>query len=171
VYGGKNINSYGQVGLTKLRTASNGDHNQSGRRLGQGHTIDVVEQRSVSGMRTLASEKNYTAGYPKTTKVEVAHSMQKKGSGSLMDNIETILGEKPGQNKASFTIGIGSTRSTKVGGVTKPRRIPGNTKVVDVENLPSDISDDEWGEIQKFGHKLHEDQIRRQKAEHENRVK
>ena len=55
--------------------------------------------------------------------------------------------------------------------MTKARRIPGGNKVVEVENLPSDISDDEWGEIQKFGQKLHEEQIRKQKADHENRVK
>ena len=33
----------------------------------------------------------------------------------------------------------------------------------DVEDLPSDISEDEWGEIQKFGQKLHEEQQRKQK--------
>ena len=32
-----------------------------------------------------------------------------------------------------------------------------------VEDLPSDISEDEWGEIQKFGQKLHEEQMRKQK--------
>jgi len=29
--------------------------------------------------------------------------------------------------------------------------------------MPSDISDDEWGEIQKFGQKLHEEQLKKQK--------
>lgn len=42
---------------------------------------------------------------------------------------------------------------------------------VDVERLPSDIGEDEWGEIQKFGQKLHEDQIRRQKENHERQKK
>ena len=31
-----------------------------------------------------------------------------------------------------------------------------------VEDLPSDISDDEWGEIQKFGQKLHEERQRKE---------
>ena len=29
--------------------------------------------------------------------------------------------------------------------------------------MPSDISDDEWGEIQKFGQRLHEEQQRKHK--------
>ena len=32
---------------------------------------------------------------------------------------------------------------------------------MEVENMPSDISDDEWGEIQKFGQKLHEEQLKK----------
>ena len=30
-----------------------------------------------------------------------------------------------------------------------------------IDDLPSDISDDEWGEIQKFGQRLHEEQVKR----------
>ena len=41
----------------------------------------------------------------------------------------------------------------------------------DVEDLPSDISEDEWGEIQKFGQKLHEEQQRKAKEQQQNRIK
>ena len=32
-----------------------------------------------------------------------------------------------------------------------------------VEDLPSDISEDEWGEIQKFGQRLYEERQRKAK--------
>jgi len=65
---------------------------------------------------------------------------------------------------------IGNTgRQTKISADKKSRVKGGRT--VDVENLPSDISEDEWGEIQKFGQKLHEEQIRRQKEHHEKQKK
>ena len=34
---------------------------------------------------------------------------------------------------------------------------------VEIDDIPSDISADEWGEIQKFGQKLHEEQIKKAK--------
>lgn len=37
---------------------------------------------------------------------------------------------------------------------------------VTVDDLPSDLSMDEWGEIQKYGQKLHEDEIRAYKQKH-----
>ena len=37
--------------------------------------------------------------------------------------------------------------------------------------MPSDISDDEWGEVQKFGQRLHLEQIKNQKAQHEKKQK
>ena len=40
-----------------------------------------------------------------------------------------------------------------------------------VEDLPSDISEDEWGEIQKFGQRLHEEQKRKQKEDAQQKVK
>lgn len=40
-----------------------------------------------------------------------------------------------------------------------------------VDDIPSDISMDEWGEIQKFGQKLHEEQIKKQKNDHNNRIR
>lgn len=40
-----------------------------------------------------------------------------------------------------------------------------------MDDLPSDISEDEWGEIQKFGQKLHEEQQRKQKLAQQNRIK
>lgn len=49
--------------------------------------------------------------------------------------------------------------------------MPNGTKAVEVENMPSDISDDEWGEIQKFGQKLHEEKLKKEKAMHVERVK
>ena len=33
----------------------------------------------------------------------------------------------------------------------KLRKLPDTQRYQEVENIPSDISDDEWGEIQKFG--------------------
>ena len=36
-------------------------------------------------------------------------------------------------------------------------------KSVEVDDIPSDISADEWGEIQKFGQKLHEEQLKKAK--------
>lgn len=44
-------------------------------------------------------------------------------------------------------------------------------KNIQVDDIPSDISDDEWGEIQKFGEKLHQEQLKKVKADHVNRVK
>ena len=41
----------------------------------------------------------------------------------------------------------------------KDMRLPGQ-RSTQVEDLPSDISDDEWGEIQKFGQRLHEEKQR-----------
>ena len=37
--------------------------------------------------------------------------------------------------------------------------------------MPSDISDDEWGEIQKFGQRLHEEQLKKQKEMMEQKRK
>jgi hypothetical protein len=36
-------------------------------------------------------------------------------------------------------------------------------KSVEVDDIPSDISADEWGEIQKFSQKLHEEQQKKAK--------
>ena len=49
-------------------------------------------------------------------------------------------------------------------------RLPGARSVA-VEDLPSDISDDEWGEIQKFGQRLHEEKIRKEKENAMNKVR
>ena len=46
-------------------------------------------------------------------------------------------------------------RATKLSG-NKLRALPDGTRKVEVEDIPSDISLDEWGEIQKFGQRLHE---------------
>ena len=44
-------------------------------------------------------------------------------------------------------------------------KAPG-ARQIPVEDLPSDISDDEWGEIQKFGQHLYEAKQRKEKDEH-----
>ena len=48
--------------------------------------------------------------------------------------------------------------------------MPGARSVA-VEDLPSDISDDEWGEIQKFGQRLHEEKVRKEKEHALNKVR
>ena len=40
-----------------------------------------------------------------------------------------------------------------------------------IEDLPSDISGDEWGEIQKFGQRLHEEKKRQEIEAKNNKVK
>jgi len=40
---------------------------------------------------------------------------------------------------------------------TKVRKPKDGYRAEEVEDMPSDISDDEWGEIQKFGQRLHEE--------------
>ena len=47
------------------------------------------------------------------------------------------------------------------------RKLPDGVRTVEVENMPSDISDDEWGEIQKFGQRLHEEQQKKHKQQME----
>lgn len=123
-----------------------------------------AEPRSISGLRTLSGTQDKQ--YPITTKGDNGGPYKNmttlnSKNGTVMDNIEQMLGERRAGHG-----GIQSTRSTKLSGVTKARRIPGANKVVEVENMPSDISDDEWGEIQKFGQRLHEEQMRKQKADH-----
>ena len=55
----------------------------------------------------------------------------------------------------------------------KIRQVAGGIGVrsVEVDDIPSDISADEWGEIQKFGQKLHEEQLKKAKNDHVNRQK
>ena len=40
-----------------------------------------------------------------------------------------------------------------------------------IDDLPSNISEDEWGEIQKFGQRLHEEQQRKHKEAQQKKVK
>jgi len=54
---------------------------------------------------------------------------------------------------------------------TKARWAGDGIRTVEVEDLPSDISADEWGEIQKFGQRLHEEQLKKQKVQHEQKQK
>ena len=49
-------------------------------------------------------------------------------------------------------------------------KLPG-ARSVQVEDLPSDISEDEWGEIQKFGQKLHEEKIRKDKENAKSKIR
>ena len=64
-------------------------------------------------------------------------------------------------------------QGSQLSGQKKIRQVVGGigVKPVEVDDIPSDISADEWGEIQKFGQKLHEEQIRKQKNEHLSKVK
>lgn len=48
-------------------------------------------------------------------------------------------------------------------------KAPG-ARQIPVEDLPSDISDDEWGEIQKFGQHLYEAKQKKEKDEHRARA-
>ena len=63
-----------------------------------------------------------------------------------------------------------TNRSTKLSG-KKMRKLPDGVRTVEVEDLPSDISADEWGEIQKFGQRLHEEKQRLDKARQQQKVK
>lgn len=67
------------------------------------------------------------------------------------------------RNKSTLS-GSGAKRLRQAG---KPI---GNNQPVQVEDIPSDISEDEWGEIQRFGQKLHEEQIKKVKKDHKNRI-
>lgn len=67
-----------------------------------------------------------------------------------------MMGESRGKNKKSGN---------------KARKVPGDARTVEVEDMPSDISADEWGEIQKFGQRLHEEQQKNLKQKEENRKK
>lgn len=61
----------------------------------------------------------------------------------------TLLSHQKPKAESQADLGIGAaSRSGKIG---KLRTVPDTAHVVEVENMPSDISDDEWGEIQKFG--------------------
>ena len=40
---------------------------------------------------------------------------------------------------------------------TTLRKLPDNVTAVEIENIPSDISEDEWGEVQRFGQRLHQE--------------
>ncbi len=109
-------------------------------------------------MRQLTITNNQAEpDYPQTTKqINTGQpTLRKNKPGSLAENLEDMLHRKTG----------GSQPLNGLSGRKK------NGRTVDVENLPSDISEDEWGEIQKFGQKLHEDQLRRQKETHEKQKK
>ena len=72
----------------------------------------------------------------------------------------------PPTGNMSYNEGFSKTSKKKKHDI----RLPG-ARSVDVEDLPSDISDDEWGEIQKFGQRLHEEKIRKEKENAMNKVR
>ena len=126
--------------------------------------------KKSGGLNTLnLHSKQPENAYPMTVKGP-AQGLGKQDR-SLQNNLELALGGVQGarrtESQPKNTI---TARSTKLSG-TKARKIPGGVRSVEVENLPSDISDDEWGEIQKFGQRLHEEQQRRIKEEHDKRKK
>ena len=133
-----------------------------------------------SGLRNLSLNKidvKNGNGYPMTTKTKdgAASLRQVAGHSTLETNLhaaagaEIVVGRRTESQPASSIPGQ-TTRSTKMSG-QKLRKLPGHTRTVEVENMPSDISDDEWGEIQKFGQKLHEEKLKKEKAQHVQRVK
>ena len=146
-----------------------------------GTTIDKSpfdnDNKPASGLRnvSLAAKQSRIVGvdssknYPMTTK-EV--NGQRNGHHtSLMQNLNNMMASGSNRKTESQPAKqAASTRSTKLSG-QKLRKLPDGARAVEVEDLPSDISLDEWGEIQKFGQRLHEEQIKKQKAQHENRVK
>ena len=111
--------------------------------------------------------------YPSTVK-ETGNRMG--NTNSLMANLNNMMSSnvvrktesQPAQGQKEMI--HKTTRSTKLSG-QKLRKLPDGVRTVEVEDLPSDISADEWGEIQKFGQRLHEEQLKKQKVQHEQRVK
>ena len=91
-----------------------------------------------------------------------------RNSNSLMVNIGGRGNDiGPHKNQSAMP----TNRSTRLSGQKKRALKDGFVEKTTVEDLPSDISDDEWGEIQKFGQKLYEEQLKKQKVDHENRQK
>ena len=74
-----------------------------------------------------------------------------------------------GHNHRSFQTGSDS----KMSGLKKVRKPAGGVGIrsVEVDDIPSDISADEWGEMQKFGQYLHQEQMKKAKEQHIGRVK
>lgn len=72
----------------------------------------------------------------------------------------------PPTGNMSYNEGFSKTSKKKKHDI----RLPG-ARSVDVEDLPSDISDDEWGEIQKYGQRLHEEKLRKEKEHAMNKVR
>lgn len=62
-------------------------------------------------------------------------------------------------NRPEIDIKLAKNGGQKYKALIKPRDVT-------VDDLPSDLSMDEWGEIQKYGQKLHEDEIRAYKQKH-----
>lgn len=97
--------------------------------------------------------------YPMSTKMDPA-----RANNSLLTNLANINSQSVPLKVAekSKTPGIhGGSASQRSARPQKLRKLPDGVNAVEVENMPSDISDDEWGEIQKFGQKLHEEQIKK----------
>lgn len=97
------------------------------------HSASGLAHLEASG-RMIAQKEDYR--YPSSTinKYQNGHNVH-KSSGGLSGQI--------------------AKRNTSV-------KLPG-ARSVQVDDLPSDISEDEWGEIQKFGQRLHEEKLRKEK--------
>ncbi len=91
-------------------------------------------KRNISLMSKQARPLDQEKNYPMTTK--------ENGNGSLkVQNLNTLMTNTQAMPK-------GSVRSTaKQTSGQKVRKLPDGVNTVQVEDLPSDISDDEWGEI------------------------
>ena len=165
IYGGKKTtdNSYGVKANMKLR---NGGAQQLSQNMIGGS--NVYNDRSAShtlnksGLRNLSLAAKVTPSdsslqYPATTKpTNGATSLrQVAGHSTLQTNLNSVGAQIAGGRRTESQPSGGkfphnTTRSTKMSG-QKLRKLPDGVRTVEVENMPSDISDDEWGEIQKFG--------------------
>jgi len=165
-YGGKQ-ESQPLLGLQKMRTAQpssiEGSQRQhlkmsiqpsgtnAGRMSGAGDFVG--ESHS---MRNLSTKERRTKGVH-----DIDELMRQGAANSQMQNskLNTIMQHSSAPNRriesqpATHETKNGRIRSTRMSG-TKARKVPGENRAVEVEDLPSDISADEWGEIQKFGQVL-----------------
>lgn len=83
-------------------------------------------------------------------------------SGRFDDNMLAAIKGSNSHNDKFFEKGSQRGKelsAAKLKALIKPRE-------VQIDDLPSDISNDEWGEIQRYGQRLHEDAQRKVKEQH-----
>ena len=140
-------------------------------------TMSLEPNRSFARNLSLAAHEKVepkALNYPSTTKVIDNGGGMKQSGSFMMANLNTNLqGNRKLESQTANAQKRSPLRTTRDSSLTaqKLRRIPGKAEAVQVEDMPSDISEDEWGEIQRFGQRLHEEQMKKQKVAHESRVK